>query len=328
MLELIVRRTLVGFVIAFLAVTTVFFVASGIGDPAVATLGPNATPERRAEWRYQWGLDASVPVQYARYLGLAPYPDEPGRIHDAGFHGVLQGELGLAFRDQQPVVDAMAHRLPRTLLLSGMVLVFEIVFGLLLGTLAALRRGTFLDTGFMGLAFLGVSIPSFVSGPIVLLVFAFRLGWFPIGGYGLHFWDHVYHGLLPAMVMAVIGAATYARVMRSEMIETMQADYIRTARAKGLSPTAVVLRHGVRNAMLPIVTMIGLSLPLLVNGAIITEFIFNWPGMGRLVIEAINGLDIPTIMGVVLIVAVVVQIGNLIADVAVGALDPRIRLGR
>ena len=253
----------------------------------------------------------------------------PGHAEQpAGHHGLLQGELGRSFRDNEPVLRVIGHRLPRTLLLSGMAMGFELVFGLLLGTLAALRRGTLLDTGFMGMAFLGISIPSFVSGPIVLMVFAFRLGWFPIGGYGVGPWDHVFHGLLPALVMAVIGAATYARVMRSEMIETMQADYIRTARAKGLGPVSVVVKHGVRNAMLPIVTMLGLSLPFLVNGAIITETIFNWPGMGRLVIESIAALDVPMIMGVVLIVAIVVQIGNLLADIAVGLLDPRIRLGR
>ncbi len=310
MTELVLKRVAVGVVVVFLAMTTIFLVANTIGDPAVATLGPNASPEALAAWRRQRGYDLPVPERYARYLG-----------------GLVTGDLGTSDRDGQPVVDVILTRLPRTLLLSGMALSFEIVFGLLLGTLAALRRGTLLDTGFMGLAFLGISVPSFVSGPIFLLVFAFRLGWFPIGGYGYDFWDHVGHALLPAFTMAIIGAATYARVMRSEMIETMQADYIRTARAKGLHPFSVVLGHGVRNALLPIVTLMGLSFPLLVSGAIITEQIFNWPGMGRLAIESIYSLDVPMIMGVVLFAAVFVQVGNLLADVAVGLLDPRVRLG-
>jgi peptide/nickel transport system permease protein len=309
--ELILQRTVAGVLIVILALSAIFFVANGIGDPAVATLGANAHPAQLEAFRQEHGLDDPLTVQYARYLG-----------------GLLDGDLGESFRDGQPVTRVILNRLPRTLLLSGMALSFQIVFGLLLGILAALRRGTLLDTGFMGLAFLGISIPSFVSGPILLMVLAFRMGWFPIGGYGVSFWDHVYHGLLPAFVMAVIGAATYARVMRSEMIETMQADFIRTARAKGLHPVRVVLQHGVRNALLPIVTLIGLSLPVLVNGAIITEAIFNWPGMGRLAIESIHSLDVPMIMGVVLFAAVTVQVGNLLADVAVGSLDPRVRLGR
>lgn len=311
MIELVLKRLAIGVVIVFLAMTSIFVVANVVGDPAVASLGPNASPEALAAWRHERGYDLPVPERYARYLG-----------------GLVTGDLGTSDRDGQPVIDVILQRLPRTLLLSGMALSFELCIGLLLGTLAALRRGTLLDTGFMGMAFLGISVPSFVSGPIFLLVFAFRLGWFPIGGYGYDFWDHVGHALLPAFTMAIIGAATYARVMRSEMIETMQADYIRTARAKGLHPFSVVLGHGVRNALLPIVTLMGLSFPLLVSGAIITEQIFNWPGMGRLAIESIYSLDVPMIMGVVLFAAVFVQVGNLLADVAIGLLDPRVRLGR
>ncbi|MEC7525929.1 MAG: ABC transporter permease [Myxococcota bacterium] len=325
MIELIVKRTLVGVVIVFLALSSIFLVANGIGDPAVATLGANASQEAREDFSRRWGLDEDLHVQYLRYLGVLPYGE--GMEIPSGYHGLLQGELGMSFRDKQKVGDVVWQRLPRTLLLSGMALTFEIFLGLLIGTLAALRRGTFLDTGFMGMAYLGISIPSFVSGPILLMVMAFRLGWFPIGGYGVGFADHVYHALLPAFTMAILGAATYARIMRSEMIETMQADYIRTARAKGLGPVQVVVGHGVRNAMLPIVTLMGLSLPFLVNGAIITEAIFNWPGMGRLAIESIHSLDVPMIMGVVLFAAVAVQVGNLLADVAVGALDPRVRMG-
>ena len=310
MIELIVKRVLQGIVVVFLALSTIFFVANFVGDPAVATLGANASREAKQAWREEHGTDDPILEQYGRYLA-----------------GLFTGDLGRSYRDSQPVTDVILTRLPRTLMLSGLALLFEILFGLTIGTIAALRRGTSVDTGVMGLAFLGISIPTFVSGPLALLVFAFLLGWFPIGGYGVDTVDHLYHALLPALVMAVIGAATYARVMRSEMIETMQKDFIRTARAKGLSEMQVVFGHGMRNAMLPIVTLMGLSLPLLVNGAIITESIFGWPGMGRLAIESITSLDSPMILGVVLFAAVTVQIGNLLADVAVGSLDPRVRTG-
>ena len=310
MMRHIAKRVLVGIVIVFAAVSSMFFVANTVGDPAIASLGPNASAEAREAWKHERGYDRPLHERYGRFLV-----------------GVATLDLGTSDRDRQPVFDVIMHRLPRTLLLSGMALSFEIAFGLLVGIFAALRRGTLLDTGVMGLAFLGISVPSFVSGPIFLLVFAFRLGWFPVGGYGLGFWDHVQHGLLPAFTMAIIGAATYARIMRSEMIETMQSDYIRTARAKGLHPFQVVMGHGVRNALLPIVTLIGLSFPLLVSGAIITEQIFNWPGMGRLALESIDSLDIPMIMGVVLFAAIFVQVGNLLADIAVAMLDPRVRLG-
>ncbi len=310
MMRHIAKRVLVGVIIVFAAVSSMFFVANTVGDPAIASLGPNASAEAREAWKHERGYDRPLLERYGRFLV-----------------GVATLDLGTSDRDRQPVIDVIMNRLPRTLLLSGMALSFEIAFGLLVGIFAALRRGTLLDTGAMGLAFLGISVPSFVSGPIFLLVFAFRLGWFPVGGYGLDFWDHVQHGLLPAFTMAIIGAATYARIMRSEMIETMQSDYIRTARAKGLHPFQVVMGHGVRNALLPIVTLMGLSFPLLVSGAIITEQIFNWPGMGRLALESIDSLDVPMIMGVVLFAAIFVQVGNLLADIAVAMLDPRVRLG-
>jgi peptide/nickel transport system permease protein len=179
----------------------------------------------------------------------------------------------------------------------------------------------------MSIAFVGLSLPTFVTGPIFLSRLAFRLGWFPVGGYGFDLWSHVYHAVLPAFVLAIVGAATYARLMRSEMIETLGEDYVRTAMAKGLSRPRVVLAHAARNALLPIVTVLGLSLPLIVSGAIVTEHIFAWPGMGALAVESIHKLDAPTIIGVVVVTSLAVQAGNLLADIAVAALDPRVRLG-
>lgn len=308
MTELVLKRIGSGILTVFAAVAFIFFLANGIGDPAVATLGPNASPDRLQDFRHQHGLDLPITEQFGRYLGDA-----------------LSGDLGTSYRDRQPVTRVIAQRLPRTILLMGMAMAMQLLLGLGLGILAALRRNTWFDTGFMGTAFLGISVPTFVSGPIFLMVFAFRFGWFPIGGYGTSPLDHVFHALLPAFTMAIIGAATYARIMRSEMIDQLGADYVRTAKAKGLGPFRVVLGHAARNGLLPIVTLLGLRLPILVAGAIITEDVFNWPGMGRLVIESIVALDVPMIMGVVVVTAIAVQIGNGLADVAVGFLDPRIR---
>ena len=308
MIELVLKRVGSGLLIVFTAITAIFFLANGIGDPARASLGPNAGPDRVQEYRVAHGLHLPLHEQYWNYLG-----------------GLLQGDLGNSFSDEQPVAEVIGDRLPRTLLLMGLAMVFELVFGLSLGIMAALRRNTWFDTGFMGMAFMGISVPSFVSGPIFLMVFAFRFGWFPIGGFGEGLADNVYHAILPALTMAIIGTATYARIMRSEMIDTLGADYVRTARAKGLGPWRVVLGHAARNALLPIVTLLGLHLPALVTGAIITETIFSWPGMGRLVIESIVSLNVPMIMGVVIVTAVAVQIGNSFADIAVGLLDPRVR---
>ncbi|MEM7607818.1 MAG: ABC transporter permease [Myxococcota bacterium] len=220
----------------------------------------------------------------------------------------------------------MAQRLPRTLLLGAMALVIQLLIGLSFGIFAALKRNTAADTAVMSLAFFGISLPTYVTGPIFLWSLAFLCGWFPVGGYGVDTLDHIYHAVLPSITLAIVGAATYARIMRSEMIDTLRADYLRTARAKGLNRRRIVLHHAARNALLPIVTMVGLSMVVLVSGAIITETIFAWPGMGNLAIRAVLTEDAPIILGVVLIFAATVQLGNLLADIAVAALDPRVRL--
>lgn len=410
----VLRRTLGALSVVFVVVLLVFFLVNWVGDPAVATLGPNAGPAQIQDFQRKHGLDRPLFEQFVSYLGVgtcargrraAAVEDELAgaiaeqgvrvhRPHRAGetrpggslpsVHGVLrpsgdrwrltvtigdrsfesrgnvdaladgvreeviaalrgepaavverfgrgdrcgllQGDLGESFGHHEPVAAVIGQRLPRTLLLGAIAMLMELLFGLGIGILAAYRRNTWVDTGLMSAAYLGISMPTFVTGPIFLAVFGFYYGWFPLGGYGVGFWDHVYHALLPGFTLAIIGAATYARVMRSELVDTLRSDYIRTAAAKGL-PTRGVLRHAVRNALLPIVTMLGLSLTLLVAGAIITETIFGWPGMGNLAIRSIVNLDTPTVMGVVLVFAVTVQAGNLLADIAVALLDPRVRL--
>jgi peptide/nickel transport system permease protein len=292
------------------AMSLVFMMTNLIGDPAVASLGPNARAEQIEQYRVRHGLDRPFVVQYFDYLGHA-----------------ARGDLGRSFRDEQPVMEVILTRLPRTALLGTMALGFEILLGVSLGVLAALRKHRSTDTFAMGLAFLGVSAPTFLTGLIFLQVFAFRLGWFPVGGYGDGFWDHVRHGLLPAFTLAIVGAATYARLVRGEMIETLSSDYVRTAKMKGLDARRVVLGHALRNALLPAVTLAGLSLPLLVSGAIITESLYDWPGMGRLAIEAIHALDVPMLLGIVLIASIAVQVGNLGAELLISAIDPRVKFG-
>ena len=243
-----------------------------------------------------------------------------------GFCGILQGDLGESYSHHESVAAVIGHRLPRTLLLAALAVLFEQMIGLTAGVIAALRRNRWSDTAIMFATFVGISLPTYVTGPIALLIFAFLLGWFPFGGYGVDALDHIYHALLPAFILAIAGAATYARVMRGELIETLRHDHVRTAKAKGMPMTRVVIKHAIRNALLPIATLIGLSLPFLVGGAIITEKIFAWPGLGLLTIESIESLDAPVIMAVVLMFGIAVQVGNLLADIAVAALDPRIRL--
>src|SRR5690606_11074557 len=219
----------------------------------------------------------------------------------------------------------IAVRLPRTMLLGALALGLELLIGLGLGIVAAVRRNSWLDSAIMSATFAGVSLPTFVTGLLFLGYFAVRLGWFPVGGYGAGAWSHVWHAFLPALTLALAGASTYARIMRSELIETLQSDYVRTARAKGLSYTRVVLVHGVRNALLPVITLVGMSLRILVSGAIVTEAIYGWPGMGRLAVEAIGGLDLPVVLGIVFVASAFVQLGNVLADVAVAIFDPRVR---
>ena len=331
MIQFIVKRALWGTLVVMSVVTLVFFLIFVAGDPAVTILGPQARAEQIADFKAKKGLDQPVATQFLSYLGVLPCvrKDSPKYERDdgsRGFCGILQGDLGESYSHHESVADVIGHRLPRTLLLAALAILFELVIGLGAGILAALRRNQWADTSIMFATFVGISLPTYVTGPIALLLFAFLLGWFPFGGYGIDTVDHIYHALLPSLILAVAGAATYARVMRGELIETLRHDHVRTAKAKGMPESRVVIRHAIRNALLPVVTLIGLSLPFLVGGAIITEKIFAWPGLGLLTIESIHSLDAPVIMAVVLMFGVAVQVGNLLADIAVAALDPRIRL--
>ena len=327
MVAYLIRRLLWSLLALWVVMTLVFVLIFALGDPASATLGPKAHREQLQAFRQRHGLDRPLWTQYLGYLGLRPCvrPSSPAYPHQQAC-GLLQGELGESFRENEAVWQVIAVRLPRTLLLGILASLIELFLGVLIGVAAALRRGGWFDTLVMVATFAGMSVPSFIIALFALDGLAFRLGWFPVGGYGLDFGDHLYHALLPSTVLAVLGAAIYARIMRSEMLETLAQDFLRTARAKGAGRARRIVIHGLRNSLIPVVTLLGLQLSSLVSGAIITETIFAWPGVGRLAVESIYNLDAPVIMGVVLIAAVAVQLGNFLADLVVAWLDPRIRL--
>ena len=273
-------------------------------DPVRQIAGRSATAQTVENIRSQLGLDQPFIVQYWRYLT-----------------GLLQGDMGRSYLQRSEVADLIAARLPATLLLMAAAIACELVFGLTMGVLAALRRGTSVDTGLMLASFVAVSAPQFVVGLLLLYVFAVKLGWFPIGGYGT-----VAHVVLPAVTLGILGSGWYARMMRSSMIDVLRQDYIRTARAKGLARRRIILGHALPNAILPIVAMIGIDIGIFMGGIVVVESVFGWPGIGQLSWQAIQRVDIPIIMGVTLVSAVAIVLGNLLADLVTPFIDPRIRI--
>jgi peptide/nickel transport system permease protein len=219
------------------------------------------------------------------------------------------------------VAELIWARLPPTLLLMAGAVLCELLLGLAMGIWAALRRDTATDSGLMILSFVGVSAPQFVVGLLMLYVFAVRLGWFPIGGYGTFA-----HLVLPSLTLGILGAGWYSRMMRSSMVEVLRQDFVRTARAKGLSRARVVLRHALPNAVLPVIAMIGIDVGTFMGGIVVVESVFGWPGLGQLAWQAIQRVDIPIIMGVTLVSAVFIVLGNLLADLVAPMIDPRIKL--
>jgi peptide/nickel transport system permease protein len=273
-------------------------------DPVAMLAGRNATPEVREQIRQQLGLDRPLTEQYARYLGR-----------------LAQGDLGRSYARKSDVGPLIASRLPPTLLLMIGAIVAELLIGIPAGIYAASRRGRTGDKVAMTLSFLSVSTPQFVLGLTLLYLFAYLLSWFPLGGYGTFS-----HLILPALTLGLAGGGWYSRMMRSSMIEVLRNDYIRTARAKGMPEWRVISRHALRNAILPIVAMIGLDVGIFMSGVVVVENVFGWPGIGQLMWQAIQSLDIPVIMGVTTVAACFIVLGNLIADLLAPLIDPRIRL--
>lgn len=276
------------------------------GDPVQIFAGDKPlTDERAASIRHQLGLDRPLWVQYVDYAGKA-----------------LRGDLGVGLRSQRPVLDSIIEALPSTLELTLAALVVAAILGVVLGVFAAVTHGSWLDTLLMSFALLGISVPVFYSSLLLIIFFSFRLGWFPATGQG-----GVERLVLPAAALGLASAASLARLVRSSMLEVLQQEFIVTARAKGLTQRAVVISHGLKNALIPIVTLLGLQLGGLLGGAVVTETIFSRPGLGRLAIDAISSRDFPLVQGTVLFAAVVYVLINLLVDVLYAAIDPRIRYG-
>jgi ABC-type dipeptide/oligopeptide/nickel transport system permease component len=274
------------------------------GDPVLLFAGDKPiTEERAAQIRHQLGLDRPLLVQYWDYAS----------------HAAI-GDLGVGLRSQRPVLDSIMEALPSTLELTGAALVVAALAGVLLGIVAAVFSGRWLDTVSMSLAMLGVSVPVFYSSLLLIMFFSFRLGWVPATGQG-----GLNRLVLPATALGFASAAALARLVRSSMLEVLRQEYVTTARAKGLSERAVILAHALKNALIPTVTMLGLQLGALLGGAVVTETIFSRPGLGRLAVDAIGSRDFPLIQGTVLFAAVTYVLVNLAVDVLYAAIDPRIR---
>lgn len=309
-------------VVAF--VTTFAFVVVHLapGDPIASTLErPNITDAVRDQWRVAYGLDRPVGEQYVRWVVNA-----------------ARGDLGYSFSHRRPVRDVFADAMPNTLLLSGVALVLSFAIGIAVGLLQAERPGSGRDRWLGRILLVLYSVPDFWLALVVLILFAYRLPLFPPGGMtdsvmyeylspGAKLVDRIQHLVLPALTLAVLTAAGIARFQRGALLAVLPSDWMRTALAKGLSWRAAVRRHAFRNALLPTITLFGLSFPVFASGAIFVEKVFSWPGMGLVVVNGIAARDYPLVTAGVMVVSVVVAAGALLADVAVAAADPRIRLG-
>jgi len=312
MLAYVLRRVL-------LAVPVMFVVAAGVflllyltpGDPVSVILGPDASPQQAQELRQRLGLDQPVPVQIFRWFGR-----------------LLHGDLGQSIYLNRPVTQTLLERAEPTLMLTLLATLFAILLGLPIGILSATRAGSWTDLGAMLVALGGISMPSFWVGLNLIFLFAVVLGVLPVAGYqplsrGL--WENLRYLLLPAVTLGFAQAALLARMARSMMLEVLREDYVRTARSKGVVERKVVLSHALRNVMVPLVTVMGLTFAILMGGAVITEQVFNIPGIGRLLVQSVLRRDYPVVQGIVLVIAFNYVVINLAVDVLYGLFDPRVR---
>jgi peptide/nickel transport system permease protein len=313
----ILRRLLIAIPI-LIAITFIVFSLQQLtpGDPINAYLPPDfpVTDAQKEAMRRQLGLDQPFFTRYGYWL-----------------KETLQGNLGTSIRTHEAVVDAIKNRVGATLLLMGTAITIGTILGVIFGVVAAVRQYSVIDGVLTVFAFLGISTPVYLTGLLALYFFSLRLGWFPAGGYStpgqpFSVTDRLEHLILPASIIAINYIAQTMRYTRSAMLEVLGQDYVRTARAKGLNDRVVVVRHAFRNALLPIITLIGASVPALIGGAIFIESIFGWPGVGRLLLSGVEARDYPVIIGVTFVLAIVTLVANLVTDVAYALVDPRIRL--
>jgi peptide/nickel transport system permease protein len=321
MLSFIVQRLLQAVVVMVAVALIAFMLFQYVGDPVVFLLGQDATPQQIRELRADLGLDRSFVVQFWNFLANA-----------------VQGEFGLSLRQGAKVSRLIAERLPATLELALVAGVLSLALGIPMGVFAALRRGTVLSQVFMAISLLGVALPTFLIGILLILVFAVGLGWFPSFGRGdvVQFgwwssglataqgWHHI---VLPAVTLAVFQLTLIMRLVRAEMLEVLRTDYIKFARARGLTNRAIHFGHALRNTLIPVITIIGLQLGALIAFAIITETVFQWPGMGLLFIQAVTFADIPVMAAYLCLIALIFVVINLVVDLLYFAVDPRLRIG-
>jgi peptide/nickel transport system permease protein len=302
--------------VVLLVVSTLTFamVSLAPGGPAIM-MTMESTPDQREALAHQLGLDQPLAVRYVKWIGSA-----------------LRADFGRSFGDRRKVNEVIRERLPNTLLLGGSALALSILVGIPAGIISATRRYSLSDHAVTFFSFIGVSIPAFWFAILLILLFTVRFNWLPASGLatpGMAFSlaDRLVHLVLPVMVLATATLPNLVRFMRSALIEEIGQDYVRTARAKGLMPRRVLSHHAIRNALIPVVTVLGVLVPRLVGGAVITETIFGWPGMGQLAVTSTIGRDYPMVMAITVVVAIVVVVSNLLVDLAYGWLDPRITYG-
>ena len=312
MLRFLFRRVL-AIIPVLLVVAVVVFLLLRLtpGDPAAVIAGDSATSEQVEQIRARLGLNQPIPTQFALWFG-----------------NVLRGDLGESFFFKKSVADLIAQRVEPTLALAFCTIVLAIAVAVPLGVLAAWRHGSWLDRALMGFSTLGFSVPVFVLGYVLIWIVSIKLQWLPVQGYrriGEGFWPFIRHLILPSITLSVIYVALIARVTRAAVAEALTEDYVRTARAKGLSEGAVLIQHALANAAVPIVTVIGIGLALLIGGVVVTESVYSIPGLGRLTVDAVLARDFPTIQGVILLFSVAYVLINLLVDLSYVVLDPRIR---
>ncbi|HGJ63907.1 TPA: ABC transporter permease [bacterium] len=316
MTSFIIRRLMIGVLILILVTLFVFLVMRLLpGDPLMLYLSQNQiqalTPEQLSELRHQFGLDKALPIQYFDWIG-----------------GVIRGDLGKSIFQGQDVSYLIASRLPVTIYLGLLSFLISSILGILFGVICALRRGKWIDTVVTVLANIGITVPTFWVGILLIYLFSLKLGWLPTGGFTSPFDDFglsIRKALMPVLCLSLFSIASLTRQTRSSMLEIINQDYIRTAWAKGLCERAIILRHTIKNAMIPVVTILGLQVSLLFGGAVLIETIFNIPGMGRLMADAVFSHDYQVVQAGVLIISMVVVLSNLFVDISYGWFDPRIR---
>jgi len=304
MLRFILQRFLRGVLTIWLVVTLVFFGIRITGDPARMMVGDNADEVTLEAFRDAYGLNESLPVQYGKYVS-----------------NLLQGDFGDSLSDPRPVTQIVGSRIPLTLQLMAISLTLVLVIGITLGVIVALRRDSLVDRAVITICMAGQSMPGFLIAILFIFVFSVALRWLPSSGHG-----SVQHFVMPVLTMTWGGLATITRLTRSSVLEALQADYVRTARAKGVAELGVIVRHVLRNAAIPLVTLMGFLVSGVIAGSVIVETVFAWPGMGRLIAGSVSGRDYPVLQFAVLLVTAMVVAVNFLVDVTYGLLDPRIRV--